>query len=68
MKLLDHEGNVLEWDADEAGAHSSVLRLYSDGDSVSSGRECVLRPDAALALGSALREWALLMARKGGLF
>ena len=66
MKLLDYDGNVLEWAADEAGEHSTVIYVGPSDDKQS--RLFVLRPDDALALGSALVAWAKHRMAKGGLF
>ena len=64
MKLLDYEGKILEWAADEAGEHSTVIYVGPSNDKLL----FILRPDDALALGSALVAWAKHRMAKGGLF
>jgi hypothetical protein len=71
MILADRHGNTLTLEPPPSGGDHAVLLTVveeAEGDEVMPKATFSLRPDGAIALGSALVEWARDRMRAGGLF
>lgn len=64
MRLIDHHDGTLTFEAADRGEHSALLTIREDGVDAT----YAIRPEEAVALAAALREWALDRIAKAGIF